>query len=414
MAGAGRLVVAAGGVLTDVRRRTGRGGVLVGARADRQQRPPPQRRAACHPLSQHDRPPGRRWSVGVCRRSRRRREATTSHHLAATQRYLRLVAVAGICTCNSRVVPPRSVTLARRDDGPGQAAHEAGRAACDDDGTARTCASWARATWTARSTSRTSTPCSTSCVRGRRAPTRCSWSRPRRVAARARRTLSLARAGAPGSHRRGARQHPASARPLGAGRPRERAARRRFSAGQLLVACEAIERSMLAGAVLGSLTRLAAPGAPHEPAPRVVVAAEPLRRAHPPAAADRPRRNAVWSRVPLPPPPGPVHVRRRPPPTSPATSSSSSWPCASPGTAPPSSTPPTSRADAGAPSASPSSAPCRRTSAGLVQDALAAAVPCRSCGAPVVWPSCRFCHARSGTADGEPTSPLDPTDRGDR
>jgi hypothetical protein len=81
---------------------------------------------------------------------------------------------------------------------------------------------------------------------------------PGSQAARARRTLSLARAGAPGAT---GVVHASSLPPLARGVLLElvSALPSSFTAGQLLVACEAIERSTVTGAVLGSLTRLARP-----------------------------------------------------------------------------------------------------------------------------------------------------------
>lgn len=222
---------------------------------------------------------------------------------------------------------------------------------------------------------------------------------PADVAARARRTLSMARAGAPGAT---GVVHASSLPPL---------ARRGLvdlvtslpgplTAGELLVACEAIERTMVAGAVVGSLAKLASPAprmaqhlAAWWPANRFVVLTHPAPRI---ARVER-----DLSRLPLPPLPGPVHFA--------TTAADVAYHVVveqlavrlTGHGATVVDAPEGSRERWGTTRFAEFCAVPQDVS-GLVETALAAADPCRSCGAPVVWPSCRFCHALRT-----------PTDRGD-
>ena len=229
---------------------------------------------------------------------------------------------------------------------------------------------------------------------------------PADVAERARRTLSMARAGAPGAT---GVVHATGLPPL---------ARRglvdilaslpgSLSAGELLVACEALERSMVAGAVLGSLAKLASP------APRMaqhVAAWWPANRfvvlTHPEPQITRVEGDLSQVRLPL--MSGPLHFA--------ATASDVAYHVvverlavrltghgATIVEAPEGSRERWGTARFAEFCAVPQDVTY------LVDTALAAADPCRSCGAPVAWPSCRFCHARR-TADALPLTP----DRGDR
>ncbi|KQX65963.1 hypothetical protein [Angustibacter sp. Root456] len=245
---------------------------------------------------------------------------------------------------------------------------------------------------------------------------------PAAQAERARRTLSLARAGAPGAT---GVVHASTLPPLARAALLEAVSElpSSFSAGQLLVACEAIERATIAGAVLGSLTRLAQPAprmAQHlaswwppnrfivltHPHPQIVRGATGLEQLHlPPTGAPlafRSTTSDVASHVVV----EQLAVRL----TGRGTSVVEA--------------PEESRERWGTVRFSEFCAVPLDVS-GIVHDALAAATPCRSCGAPVVWPSCRFCHSRGGPSDAEAAeaaesaesaAPLafDPTARGER
>ncbi len=217
---------------------------------------------------------------------------------------------------------------------------------------------------------------------------------PETDASRARHTLSLARAGAPGAT---GVVHASSLPPL---------ARRGLvevlgsmsaglSAGQLLVAAEAVEGAMVAGAVLASVTRLAAP-APHMsqhlaswwPTTRFVVLTHP--------AAQIVRTSPGWAeRLRLAVDDAPLHFAAT---AADATSQIAVDEIAQRLTgraATVVATPDESRSRWGTPRFAEFSAVPQDVSA-LVTAALEAARPCRSCGAPVAWPACRFCHAARG------------------
>lgn len=241
---------------------------------------------------------------------------------------------------------------------------------------------------------------------------------PAEVAGRARRTLSMARAGAPGAT---GVVHATTLPPL---------ARRglvdivaslpgALRAGDLLVACEAVESAMVAGAVLGSLAKLASP------APRMaqhVAAWWPSQRfvvlTHPQPQVVRVEQDL--SRVPLPAQAGSVHFA--------ATASDVAYHVVveqlalrlTGHGATIVETPAGSRERWGTARFAEFCAVPQDVGR-IVDAALAAADACRSCGAPVVWDSCRFCHARR--SPGSPGAPAgrrfappaaDDTDRGDR
>jgi hypothetical protein len=214
---------------------------------------------------------------------------------------------------------------------------------------------------------------------------------PATVASRARRTLSMARAGAPGTT---GVVHASSLPPL---------ARRglvdivaalpgQLSAGQLLVACEAVERSMIAGAVLGSLAKLAAPPprmaqhlASWWPPTRFVVLTHPRPQVV--------RAVAGLEQLRLPAPTGPLHFA--------ATASDVASHVVveqlavrlTGHGATVVETPSDSRERWGTMRFAEFSAVPQDVS-GLVAAALLATEACRSCGAPVAWDSCRLCNSR--------------------
>lgn len=238
---------------------------------------------------------------------------------------------------------------------------------------------------------------------------------PSPQADRARRTLSLARAGAPGAT---GVVHASSLPPLARGVLLElvSALPSSFTAGQLLVACEAIERSTVTGAVLGSLTRLA------HPAPRMT---QHLASWWPPGrfvVLTHPQPQIVRAATGL-------EQVRLPPTTAPLSFWSTASDVASHVVVEQLAVRLTGRGTqvVEAPEESRERWGTDRFAEfcavphdvrGIVTDALAAADRCRSCGAPVVWPSCRFCHSRRGPSDAETaglaTPPTHPTDRGDR
>lgn len=217
-------------------------------------------------------------------------------------------------------------------------------------------------------------------------------------AATARRTLSLARAGAPGAT---ALVHGSSLPPLARRGLLEVlgalscSTSRPMTAGQLLVVCEALERAMIAGAAVSSVARLADPGpsmtqhlASWWPPSRFVVLTHP----HPAitrAVGDRPPSLGLpASSVPLHfactdgDPRTRVVVDR-------VAEQLTGHPARQV------ETPEESRRRWGAASFTEFSALPQELS-GLVRTALDAADECRSCGAPVVWDACRFCHATRG------------------
>ncbi|MGN6301118.1 MAG: hypothetical protein ACTHN8_08510 [Angustibacter sp.] len=242
---------------------------------------------------------------------------------------------------------------------------------------------------------------------------------PSAHAARARRTLSLARAGAPGAT---GVVHASSLPPLARALLVDlvSALPSSFTAGQLLVACEAIERSTVAGAVLGSLTRLA------QPAPRMT---QHLASWWPPnrfVVLTHPQPQIVRAATGL-------EQLRLPAPDVPLVFRSTASDVASHVVVEQLAVRLTGRGAAvvEAPAESRERWGTDRFAefcavpqdvGDIVRAALAAATPCRSCGAPVVWASCRFCHSRCGPSDAELAVPLHTTDhttdratdRGDR
>ncbi|GAB3591168.1 hypothetical protein GCM10027446_08190 [Angustibacter peucedani] len=206
-----------------------------------------------------------------------------------------------------------------------------------------------------------------------------------------RHTLSLARAGAPGAT---GVVHASTLPPL---------ARRglvevlgsmqgSFTAGQLLVVCEALERTMTAGAAVTSVARLADPGpsmAQHVqswwPSSRFVVLTHPHRVIVPVTGVDT-------AAVRLPEVDVPMHFA-----------------CTGGDDATAAVVDDLARRLTGQPATvveAPAESRARWASrhftefsalpqdlSVLVRTALDAATECRSCGAPVAWTSCRFCHA---------------------
>lgn len=214
---------------------------------------------------------------------------------------------------------------------------------------------------------------------------------PAAAAADVRNTLSLARAGAPGSN---GVVHASSLPPL---------ARRglvevlgsmsgSFSAGQLLLVCEALERTMTAGAALTSVARLEEPSptmAQHVrswwPSTRFVVVTHPRRQVVPvggdgTCAVRLPEANV------------PVFFARTPGDEATAAVVDDLAQRLTGGPATVVEAPVESRRRWATRHFTEFSAVPQDLSV-LVRTALGAATECRSCGAPVAWASCRFCHA---------------------
>ncbi len=206
-----------------------------------------------------------------------------------------------------------------------------------------------------------------------------------------RHTLSLARAGAPGAT---GVVHATSLPPLGRRGLVEvlGSMSGSFSAGQLLVVCEALERTMTAGAVLGSVTRLADPGpsmAQHVrswlPSGRFVVLTHPHRSVTTLTGLDT-------AGVRLPELDVPVYFART---GDDAATAAAADELAQRLTGAPATVveaPAESRRRWGTRRYTEFSALPQDITV-LVRTALDAAAACRSCGAPVAWTSCRFCHA---------------------
>lgn len=207
----------------------------------------------------------------------------------------------------------------------------------------------------------------------------------------ARHTLSLARAGAPGA---AGVVHASSLPPLGRRGLVEvlGSMSGSFTAGQLLVVCEALERAMTAGAVLRSVTRLADPGPSMTqhvrswwPTGRFVVLTHPHRTVTSVSGLDT-------SGVRLPAVDAPVYFART---IGDDVAAAVVDELATRLTGAPATVveaPAESQRRWGTRRYCEFSALPQDLTV-LVRTALDAATTCRSCGAPVVWPSCRFCHA---------------------
>jgi hypothetical protein len=210
------------------------------------------------------------------------------------------------------------------------------------------------------------------------------------AAATAGRTLSLARAGAPGAR---ATVHASTLPPLARrGLVEILASLREYSAGQLLVVAEAFERTMLAGAVVSSVTRLVDPGPSMGqhlrswwPRSTFVVTTHP----HPAITAvvggDAEQVQLPWAAAPM------FFARAGGDPTT-CTLTDRLAHRLTGGPAGEVDLPPESAQRWGAGRFTEFSA-LPRDFGPLIRTALDAARECRSCGAPVVWESCRFCHA---------------------
>lgn len=211
-----------------------------------------------------------------------------------------------------------------------------------------------------------------------------------------RHSLSLARAGAPGA---AAVVHASCLPPLGRRGLVEvlGSMSGSFTAGQLLVVCEALERTMIAGAALGSVTRLADPGpsmAQHVrswlPSGRFVVLTHPHRSVATLTSLDT-------SGVRLPEVDVPVYFARTggDDPTGAVVDELAQRLAGGPAIVV--EAPAESRRRWGTRRFTEFSAVPQDLTV-LVRTACDAATECRSCGAPVVWSSCRFCHAAAPLA----------------
>jgi hypothetical protein len=209
-------------------------------------------------------------------------------------------------------------------------------------------------------------------------------------AATAARTLSLARAGAPGAN---AVVHASALPPLARrGLIEVLGSLRGSSAGQLLVVAEAIERTMLAGAVVSSVARLADPGPSMGqhlrswwPRTTFVVTTHPHPAITSVARGDAGQVPLPWAAAPM------YFARAGDDPITGAVADQLAQRLTG-GPAGPVDLPPESARRWGAGRFTEFSALPRDLGL-LVRTALDAAEECRSCGAPVVWASCRFCRA---------------------
>ncbi len=206
-----------------------------------------------------------------------------------------------------------------------------------------------------------------------------------------RRTLSLARAGAPGSN---GVVHASALPPLARRGLVEVLASMSgsFSAGQLLLVCEALERTMTAGAVVTSVARLGDPAptmAQHVrswwPSSRFVVLTHPHRQIVPVEGVDT-------SGVRLPEVDVPVYFACTAGDDVTAAVVEDLAQRLTGGPATVVEAPEESRRRWATRRFTEFSAVPQDLSV-LVRTALDTATVCRSCGAPVAWTSCRFCHA---------------------